>query len=200
MYELYFYHKFKVNIMKNLKRLFAYALLITGTFSLTAISCDDLTEDITVDIPTEVTKTIRFTTTETGDLTIVETVDMTSDELNEKREQMKDYSIETLEFDVVDNLEGGSVVLTNLELDFYAGETRVSTGSGFLSGNTFQEQLNSLDPNYIEQLKRVVEIYVLDDIHDGNPYLNITFSGNASGPTDYTITFTITGTIEATVE
>lgn len=178
--------------MINLKKLFIYA-----TFCLTAFSCEDVSEDLTVNVPTEITKTIRLSTTQAGDFTHVEKVDIASDEFNENREKMKNYSIETLEFVVVDNLAGGSAVPTDLQLAFYAGATKVSTGSGVLSGATVQAQLNSLDPNYIEQLKEVVEVYVLDD---PNPFMDITFTGNAAASMDYTITFTMTGTIEATAK
>jgi len=183
--------------MTIVKKFVTYALLFTATFSLTAISCEDVSEGLTINVPTEVTRTIRLSTTATGDFTILEKVDIASDEFNENREKMKNYSIETLEFDVVDNLAGGSAVPTNVSMDFYGGESQVGTGSGFLKGDTFQEQLNSLSPNYIEQIKAVVEFYVLDD---PNPYMDIIIRGNASGPMDYTITFTMTGTIEATAK
>ncbi len=183
--------------MTSLKKLFAYALLFAATFGLTALSCDDLSEGLTVNVPTEITRTIRISTTQVGAFSVLEKVDIASDEFNDNREKMKKYSIETLNFEVVDNLAGSSTVPTNLQLEFDAGDTRVSTGSGVLSGATFEDQLNSLDPNYVEQLKDVVEAYVLDD---PNPYMDITFNGNASGPMDYTITFTMTGTIEATAK
>jgi len=72
----------------------------------------------------------------------------------------------------------------------------VSTGAGVPSGSTFEEQLNSLDPEYIRQLKEVVEVYVLDD----GSLMNITLNGDADAPMDYTITFTMEATIEATVQ
>jgi hypothetical protein len=180
--------------MTSFKKLFAYALLFVATFSLTALSCEDLTEDLTVNVPTEIKRTIQLSTTATGAFSVVEKVDIASDEFKENREKMKDYTIETLDFDVVDNLTGGSAIPTGTTVDFYAGSTRVSTGSGVLSGATFEAQLNSLDPSYVELLKEVVEVYLLDD---PNPYMDITFKGNASGPMDYTITFTMTGTIKA---
>merc|ERR1712194_389736 len=140
-----------------------YSVSLVALFSLTAISCEDLTEEVTIDVPTDITKTIRVSTTETGAFVIVEQVDVASDEITERREQMKDFKVESFNFSVVDNLEQGSAIPTDLQLQFDAGETRVSTGAGVLRGSTFEEQLNSLDPEYVSQLKQVVEIYVLDD-------------------------------------
>ncbi|MBK6266368.1 hypothetical protein JKA74_15085 [Marivirga sp. S37H4] len=183
--------------MNTLKNLLIYSVSLVALFSLTAISCEDLSEEVTVDVPTDITKTFRVSSTETGDFVIVEEVDVSSDEFNERREQMKDFTVDSFNFAVVDNLAEGSGIPTDLQLQFYAGQTRVSTGSGVLSGSTFEEQLNSLDPEYVRQLKEVVEVYVLDD---PNPFMEITLTGNAGAPMDYTITFTMKATIEAGVQ
>ncbi|RUA33960.1 MAG: hypothetical protein DSY77_07610 [Bacteroidetes bacterium] len=182
--------------MKNIKKLLLYAFTFVGMFSLMAVSCEDLSEDITVDVPTDVSKTFRVSSTETGAFEIVEQVDLASDEIAERREQMKDFTIESFDFAVVDNLEEGSGIPTDLELLFDAGDTKVVTGSGFLSGSTFEEQLNSLSPEYVTELKQAVEIYVLDD----GTLLEITLEGYADAPMDYTVTFTMKGTIEAGVQ
>jgi|GEM_PF-3903491 hypothetical protein len=182
--------------MNTFKNLLIYSVSLIALFSLTAISCEDLSEEVTIDVPTDVTKTFRISSTETGAFEIVEQVDVASDEIDERREQMKDFTVESFNFAVVDNLAGGSGIPTNLQLMFDAGDTRVSTGAGVLSGSTFEEQLNSLDPEYIRQLKEVVEVYVLDD----GSLMNITLNGDADAPMDYTITFTMEATIEATVQ
>ncbi|HET8860628.1 hypothetical protein [Marivirga sp.] len=182
--------------MNTFKNLLIYSASIAALFSLTAISCEDLSEEITVDVPTDLSKTFRVSSTETGAFVIVEQVDVASDEIKERREQMKDFTVDSFDFSVVDNLAEGSAIPTDLQLQFDAGETRVSTGAGVLSGSTFEEQLNSLDPEYVTQLKQVVEIYVLDD----GSLLNITLRGDAGAPIDYTITFTMKATIEASAQ
>ncbi|WP_340152222.1 hypothetical protein [uncultured Marivirga sp.] len=182
--------------MKNIKKVLLYAFTFVGMFSLMAISCEDLSEEVTVDVPTDLTKTFRVSSTETGTFEIIEQVDLASDEIAERREQMKDFTVESFNFAVVDNLEGGSGIPTNVELLFYAGENRVGTGTGVLSGSTFEEQLNSLSPQYVTALKQAVEEYVLDD----GTLLEITLEGYADVPMDYTITFTMEATIEAGVQ
>ncbi|WP_375578964.1 hypothetical protein ABWH96_18405 [Marivirga tractuosa] len=179
--------------MSTFKNLLIYTVSLTLLFSLTAISCEDLSEEITIDVPTDITKTFRVSSTETGAFEIVEQVDVASDEIDERREQMKDFTVDSFNFVVVDNLAEGSAIPTDLQLQFDAGSTKVSTGSGVLSGSTFEEQLNSLDPEYVRQLKEVVEVYVLDD----GSLMNITLTGNAGAQMDYTITFTMKATIEA---
>lgn len=180
--------------MTNLKRLFAYALVITGTFSLTAISCDDLTEDITVDVPTEITKVIRIASTERGYIEIIEPVDMGSDEFKEKRDQMEDFTLETIEFTVVDNLAGGSGVPTNTYMIFGVGLKTVNVP---LVGTTMQAQL-SITPDYVTQIKDAVETWLLSQKDE--TIMNITFSGTSGGPMDYTITLKMTATIEASAD
>jgi hypothetical protein len=182
--------------MKNIKKVLLYAFTFVGMFSLMAVSCEDLSEEVTVDVPTDLTKTFRVSSTETGAFEIIEQVDLASDEIAERREQMKDFKIESFDFAVVDNLAEGSGIPTNLELLFYAGDTRVSTGSGVLSGSTFEEQLNSLSAEYVTAFKQAVEQYVLDD----GTLLEITLNGDAGDPMDYTVTFTMKGTIEAGVQ
>ncbi|ADR21550.1 hypothetical protein MATR_08200 [Marivirga tractuosa] len=182
--------------MNTFKNLLIYSVSLIALFSLTAISCEDLSEEVTVDVPTDLTKTFRVSSTETGAFEIVEQVDLASDEIAERREQMKDFTVESFNFAVVDNLEEGSGIPTNLELLFYAGDNRVGTGTGILSGSTFEEQLNSLSSEYVTQLKNAVETYVLDD----GTLLEITLEGFADVPMDYTVTFTMEATIEAGVQ
>lgn len=176
--------------MKNKLLLYVFA----GMFSFLAVSCE---EELLVDVPTEVTRTMQVSWSEFGAFVINQKFDISSDEFKENREKMKDLKVESLEFVVVDNLPEGSGNPSNLQVTFDAGETRVSTGAGVLSGSTFEEQLNSMSPEYLTQLKQVIEYYVLDD---PNPFLNIDFQGVSEAPMDYTVTLTMKVIIQTSVQ
>ncbi|GCC53177.1 hypothetical protein SanaruYs_34200 [Chryseotalea sanaruensis] len=178
-------------MINNLKKLFTYALLLTATLSLTALSCEDLSDEITIDVPTEVTKTIRISTSEAGPFTKTEPVDIASDEFNENRDKMKEFKVVTLTFDVVDNLTGGSAVPTNVYLSFEADFSGIGLA---VNGATLQDQLNGFTPEFTNELRRAIEDWILD--YSSNTVMDIELSGDASGSMDYTITFTMTSTIQ----
>ena len=184
--------------MNTFKNLLIYSISLIALFSLTAISCEDLSEEVTIDVPTDVTKVIRLAREESGGFVVEQEVDLTSDEFTERREQMKDFTVESISFEVVDNLEGGSGVPNDLYLQFVAGNSQVSTGSNFLAGATLQAKLDGISPEMIDQIKRVVETYIIDK--PNRPSMVITLGAEADAPMDYTITFVMEGTIEAGVE
>lgn len=184
--------------MKNLKRLFAYALLFAGTFSLTALSCVDLSEEITVDVPTEINKTLRLATTETGAFNITEVVDIASAEFKEKREKMKNYTVESLTLTVVDNRPNG-----NASANPTGFRWRVETGNGAsvsleTNAASLQEHLQVSVDNF-NLIKELIETYILTPGVD-SPTMNIIFIGNAASPMDYTINLNMKGKITATAD
>ncbi|WKK75753.2 hypothetical protein QYS49_30640 [Marivirga salinae] len=185
--------------MNTFKNLLIYSISLIALFSLTAISCEDLSEEVTIDVPTDITKVIRLASEEAGGFEIVEPVDIASEEFNERREQMKDYKIESITFEVVDNLAEGSAVPNDLILSFDAGGTFVTTGGTFLTGTTLQAKLNNITPEMLDQVKGAIEGYILDSSTAG-PVMEVSFGGNADAPLDYTITLVIEATIEAGVE
>jgi hypothetical protein len=190
---------YKLKIMTSFKKLFGYALLFVATFSLTALSCEDLTEDLTVNVPTEIKRTIQLSTTAAGAFRIVEPVDLASDEFKENREKIKSYTVETVKFDVVDNIANGSANPTGTSVKFDAGQG--SSFEVFPESTTLQQQLDEFSPQEIEGIKSIVEDFIIKPVaNNANPVMNITFKGNAAAPMDYTITFTMTGTIKATAK
>ncbi|MDN4165138.1 hypothetical protein QWY31_06475 [Cytophagales bacterium LB-30] len=178
---------FKLKIMKNLKRLFAYALVLTGTFSLTAISCEDITEDVTVDVPSEVVKTIRFQSEVGGNLELSNLIDLTSDEYKENREKVEGATIEKVTFLVVDNLSGGSAIPTNTEFMLFnpdGSSLSFEPSPGTLQ-EQFDEMVNGLDQGMYDFIDQV---YIAGT---DEPSVTLRFRGATNGPIDYTVTMTV---------
>jgi len=178
--------------MNNIKKLFIYPLAFVLFFGLTANTCLDAVENLTVDVPTTFEETFTISVTESGEYDIVKEIDMNSPEIEEYRDRLENFTVNDVSFSVVDNAGAGSANSNNTEVIF-------STAGGktiFSFGNVNLEQiLQGLSLDSLEGLKELLEEYVLDKASDGK--VDINFVGDAQGPIDYTVTITIDGVLEA---
>ncbi|SDK98205.1 hypothetical protein SAMN05421823_10459 [Catalinimonas alkaloidigena] len=185
--------------MNNFTKLAGYALVFIGTFSLTAFSCEDLTDDLTIKVPTEIVKTIRVSSEDAGTFSVEEIIDLASEEYKANKENIKDATIEKITFEVMDNLSGESATPTNTEITIYNDvHYRLSFKP---SAGTLQEQLDQFVVVQDKALKDYIHTNFMEDpSNSGNPVLHIVFDGTVDKPMDYTVTFTAKCTFEATAK
>lgn len=179
-----------------LKKLFVYALAFVGTFSLTAISCEDATEDLAINVPSEVSKTIRFQSDVAENFELSQLIDLESEEYLENKEKIKGAKVNEITFTVVDNLPGGSAIPTNVKF-MLTNQPGNSLSYSVENPGTLQEQFDEFNSVLSEDIFEYVEFsYFTPGEGDYERFMNLIFSGTSSGPMDYSVTMTIDATLE----
>jgi len=185
--------------MNNIKKLFIYPLAFVLFFGLTANTCLDAVENLTIDVPTDFVETFEISITESGEFSVSKDMDMTSDEVQEYRDKIENYTVEDIKFVVTDNLEGGSALSDNAVLSFiYANDPLRLI---FQNNENIKTRLEGTTLADLEGLKQMVEQIVLDRNADvADPTIVVEFKGDAQGPIDYTVEVTIFGVLEASAD
>ncbi len=181
--------------MTIFRKLFLYALAFVGTFSLTAISCEDVTDELTIDVPSEVVKTVRFQSDLAGNFDLTEKIDLESEEFLENKEKIKGAKVNEITFTVVDNLAGGSAIPTDVDFRFQNARENALTFSP--DPGTLQEQFDNLESAMSNELFQFIEgVYFDPNSNQYDRNMDLIFRGNSTGSMDYTVTMTIDVTLE----
>jgi hypothetical protein len=182
--------------MNNIKKLLVYPLAFVLFFGLSANACLDAVEDLTIDVPTDFEETFEISITEEGEFSVSKDMDMTSDEVQEYRDRLENYTVEDIKFEVTDNLEGGSAISDNTVLSFTYDTDILNFNFG--DNTNIKTALEKITFAELQGLKQLVEQLVIDPNADvANPAIVVEFRGDAQGPIDYTVEVTIFGVLEA---
>jgi hypothetical protein len=180
--------------MKNIKKLLIYPLAFVVFFGLTANTClDSLEENLTVDVSMDFVNTFTLQLEE-GVFRDTTDFDVNSPEFQEYKDRIENFSADSLQFKVTDNLSGGSANVNDNNMKFLFSNRNIDFP--FANGN-LKTRLEPVKLRHIEGFAEVFESFVINDAANNDPTIQMIVSGDAQGPVDYTIELTMWGVVKA---
>jgi hypothetical protein len=184
--------------MKNIKKLLIYPFSFVVFFGLTANTCLDSVENLTVDVPTTIEDSFEIVVEQEGEFFITKEIDLNNPDIKEYEDRIKAFEVSEMVFDATDNLPEGSGGFENTTFDFFidTGSDREQTKIQF-NGPDVGAKFESFSTQTVLVYAGYIEQYITDRAKTGTGVVRIEIAGYATGPINETINMTIDGVLKA---